>query len=365
MRSKSFLAFRGCVLSLAALTAVATSVASASTWSIGSLPPVVSNFGTGISCPAASTCFATADADDSSGEFGLVFEWNGTLWSHPSTFLPKGATSSVLSGISCTSSSDCTAVGNYHVGPQEKALIERLEGKNQWKIETGANGGDRAVSCASSTACTAVGWGLAQGWNGKEWTAETLAVPKGGEDLLPYGVSCTAANECTAVGYYFSGGTSVALAERWNGKEWSVQKLPTPEGAKSTSLNGVSCTIKTACTAVGNYYDGTQKHAMVAAWNGTEWSLQTVAKPAEEKYSDLIGVSCRSSKACTAVGEYFSTSGGGTLAEAWNGTEWSIQTTPSPNSSSFLEEVSCISTTECMAIGRDDTNGTSLAERYS
>jgi hypothetical protein len=257
-------------------------------------------------------------------------------------------------------------VGNYHVGSEEKALIERMSGaKKEWTIQTGANGGDRAVSCASSTACTAVGWGLAQGWNGKEWTAETLAVPTGGEDLLPYGVSCTAANECTAVGYYFTTGSiSHALVERWNGKEWSVQTVPSPEGAEDTALSEVSCTSATACTAVGDYYNGNH-HAMAVAWNGKAWSLQTVAKPAEEKYSKLIGVSCRSSEYCIAVGEDTSKSGTLTLAEVWNGKEWSVQSTPNPSSGAILESVSCVSTTECMAIGRDIVNGTSLAERYS
>ena len=45
------------------------------------------------------------------------------------------------------------------------------------------------------------------------------------------------------------------------------------------------------------------------------------------------------------------------LAEAWNGTSWTIQSSPSPPSgfASSLLGVSCYSTSDCTAVG-DSTN---------
>jgi hypothetical protein len=41
-------------------------------------------------------------------------------------------------------------------------------------------------------------------------------------------------------------------------------------------------------------------------------------------------VSCASASACTAVGDYYTSVTRTTLAERWNGTNWTIQGTPSP-----------------------------------
>jgi hypothetical protein len=43
------------------------------------------------------------------------------------------------------------------------------------------------------------------------------------------------------------------LAERWNGTAWTIQSLPTAEGAKESELWGVSCSSATACAPVGDY----------------------------------------------------------------------------------------------------------------
>ena len=76
------------------------------------------------------------------------------------------------------------------------------------------------------------------------------------EPSVLQGVSCTSATACTAVGDYVNrDGTQVTLAERWNGTSWTIQSTPNPTGAQyagwTATLQGVSCTSATACTAVG------------------------------------------------------------------------------------------------------------------
>jgi hypothetical protein len=62
--------------------------------------------------------------------------------------------------------------------------------------------------------------------------------------------------------------------------------------------------------------------------------VQSTPNPSGALFSELNGVSCASASACTAVGYYGISFNGftyneGTLAEAWNGTTWVIQPTPS------------------------------------
>ena len=89
-------------------------------------------------------------------------------------------------------------------------------------------------------------------------------------------VSCTSASACTAVGFYAgSTGGFAALADRWNGTAWSVQRIAQPPAGWTPLFSGVSCTAATACTAVGDRYrqDGTRL-TLAERWNGTAWAIQ-------------------------------------------------------------------------------------------
>ena len=63
----------------------------------------------------------------------------------------------------------------------------------------------------------------------------------------------------------------------------------------------------------------------------------------------LSRVSCTSVTACTAVG--FAASTSGTLIESWDGTTWSVASSPSKGSGSSLADVSCLPAATCTAVG--------------
>ncbi len=79
-------------------------------------------------------------------------------------------------------------------------------------------------------------------------------------------MSCPSAAACTAVGSYAnSAGTGLTLAERWDGTTWSVQTTPNPPGGRAfNNLLGVSCPSRVACTAVGDYGDSTGTQSILA-----------------------------------------------------------------------------------------------------
>ncbi len=88
-----------------------------------------------------------------------------------------------------------------------------------------------------------------------------------------YGIFCSAKSACTAVGYYWNGHhTNRSVAERWNGTRWSVRVPPERPSAKASNLNGVFCSSKDACVAVGAYW----KKGPIGLTLAERWSSRRV-----------------------------------------------------------------------------------------
>ena len=185
--------------------------------------------------------------------------------------------------------------------------------------------------------------------------------------------SCSSASACTAVGDdTSSSGVEVTLAEAWNGTSWSVQATPNPSGALGSVLAGVSCTSAHACTAVGQYLNSSGVDLTLAEkWNGTSWSIETTPNPTGAHGSLLDGVSCSSATKCTAVGGYDDSSGNAVqLAETSKGSTWSIDTSaiPSGATQSAFNAVACTSANACTAAGDSENNAgvvITLAEQWN
>jgi hypothetical protein len=210
---------------------------------------------------------------------------------------------------------------------------------------------------------------FAELWDGSTWTIQRIPTASATETGVLSGVSCSSKSACTAVGYLEeASGSTLPLAEVWNGTRWSEQSAPLPKGSSSSVFSAVSCTSNVACTAVG-YSDVAPAGDFVTlaeAWNGTKWTIESTPNPA--KASQLLGVSCTSANACTAVGSWQKPppmgprAGSKTLAEAWNGTKWVIQATPPLASSpdGELSGVQCTSKNACMAVGYSGLPGAAV-----
>jgi hypothetical protein len=344
-------------------------------WTVQTTPNpkgATSGYMKAVSCSSATACTAVGYYVNSSGVFVTLAEvWNGTSWTVQTTPNPKGATYSELDAVSCSSATACTAVGTYENSSGNEVALAEVWNGTSWTVQTtpnpsGAIGSElEGVSCSSTTACTAVGsssasYGvdetLAEVWNGTSWTVQTTPNPKGATYSELDAVSCSSATACTAVGWYeISSGTYVTLAEVWNGTSWTVQTTSNPSGTSDSRLNAVSCSSATACTAVGYYDNSSDLDEMLAeVWNGISWTVQTTPNPSGGTGSRLNAVSCSSATTCTAVGIYEDSSGTYvTLAELWNGTSWTVQTTPNFKGATYseLDAVSCSSTTACTAVG--------------
>jgi hypothetical protein len=206
-------------------------------------------------------------------------------------------------------------------------------------------------------------------------------------DSYLWGVSCLSATSCKAVGDYENsiGGAALTLIESWNGSKWTVQSSPTP--GTGGSFSSVSCVSTTSCKAVGSYFTSSgDTLTLIESWNGSRWTVQSSPNPGTSN-DGLSGVSCVSTTSCKAVAYYSdSNEGSQTLIESWNGSHWTIQSSPNPGTDfnilvgvscvpspnpgtplNYLEAVSCVSATSCKAVGfyRNSSNvAHTLIESY-
>lgn len=311
----------------------------------------------GVTCLAANSCTAVGGYIDSTGlQYPLAETWDGTAWKLRSVPNPAGSSSTFLSGVTCTSSSRCVAVGASFGVTGPAPLAEAWNG-TRWKIQSmpsPANGFATmsAVSCSGPVICVAVGssiYGtLAEAWNGQTWSVQVTPNPS--QSSLS-GVDCLSATNCQAVGGYVDSlGTQRALAEAWNGVSWRTEATSDPAGASASALFAVSCPLPRACVAVGSS-DGVP---LAETLQGSSWILQTIPAPNGGSNVSLYAVSCARTNACRAVGSYTGpASVGVTLAEGWNGLTWAVQNTENPLGSvgGYLSSDACVTATACEAVG--------------
>ncbi len=393
-----------------------------STWTIVATPSAPGSEGGGsfeeVSCSSSSFCVEVGESIDA--------EWNGTEWGAQGVQVPPHGEAEILHAVSCPTGSACQAVGSYEnesfaqltlgegltppltettaatsvsgggatlngtVNPQGQETTYAFEyGPTTsygttvpvpaatlaagWKAEkvsravTGLHLEETAYHYRlTATNTYGTSYGADQIVNPVTWTVRSAPIPSGAKESRLTGVSCTSTTTCFAAGIY-EGSTSGELlwGDRLNGTEWQLGTYITPTGSTASALTGVSCSSATACTAVGRYTSGGKQLTLAEHWNGSTWSIQTSPNPAGASNSTFDQVSCPTSTSCTAVGYYSSGSTYYTLAEQWNGTEWLLETTPDEAGAfNNFSSVSCSSATACTAVGGVITS-TAMVARWN
>jgi hypothetical protein len=322
----------------------------------------------GVSCPSANFCIAVGRYETATGSGVVAERWNGTEWIQQEPIQPTKAEIPELSSISCTSSTACIAVGGYRAEKGSgQTLVEQWNG-TEWKILASPPSSYElhAISCWSATGCMVVGTSsssknLAVVWNGTEWKSLEVSSHTGAKRSLLSSVSCASAEECTVIEpYYIEKEPWLYEIQRWNGKTWKIEEIPSPKEVLEYSLQKISCPpSSSACVAVGHSKNKEHTKAWTVRWTGSEWKYEEPPRGTWEE-SALVGISCIASSECIAVGSgrksTMEADSHRTLAERWNGTEWMMQepANPSNDEGVELDTVSCTSTLTCMAVGYVD-----------
>jgi len=360
---------------------------------------------TSVSCVDPTHCVAVGTFrpqaiwnNNSAGEHPVIMRFDGRRWS---TVASPDVVNAELNGVACVSLTACVAVGDQAPSEDSSSTFIEEEADSVWTVVPSPNpawytgGSDyflEGVSCVSSSDCTAVGsvygfgygrgtqpsTGLVERESAIGWTVVPLAplvptpIPPASTTLVPYNaldptlltsVSCSQSN-CIAVGEEASVATTAA--------SWaSIKTSP-------LDLSGVSCTSELSCVAVGEGGPGVADHTAinfstsVADVSGSQW--QRVSSPnTMQADNSLRAVSCSGTGSCVAIGQFSPSGGhiedtggrpiikdgaGGPLIEVERQRRWFVApVAPTPlRIDDMLNSVSCPSPHSCVAVGESVVN---------
>src|SRR5207253_10073902 len=168
-----------------------------------------------VGCTSASDCWALGSTA-SDNVFGaannvtLIEHWDGRSW----TVLPAPSIGWIF-GVACLAGSDCWAVGA--VGLNNVGLAEHWDG-SFWSVVSSANGAVApynvpvqltGMACSSTSDCWAAGYetyrpvgilsGTVEHWDGMSWKAARVADT---DYSRLFDITCPSASNCWAVGWY-------------------------------------------------------------------------------------------------------------------------------------------------------------------
>ncbi|HET9494308.1 MAG TPA: S-layer homology domain-containing protein [Chloroflexia bacterium] len=226
--------------------------------------------------------------------------------------------------------------------------------------------GFRGVAALSSDDVWAVGQRsnlttLTAHWDSTAWTV--IPSPNAGtinSTLLD--VAAVAPNDVWAVGYYVvSGGSPQTLVEHWDGTAWSI--VPSPYIMGGTSFKSVAVVSANDIWAVGNRVvgaPGPTTGTLTAHWDGSSWEI--VPSPnVGTRSNDLNSITVISPNDMWAVGYSRNLAGNyESLALHWDGSNWTVASTPTGPAGSELFAVDGVSANDVWATGiyYDGTGGT-------
>jgi hypothetical protein len=195
-----------------------------STWS--AMPsPIPPGGGDLLSVDCVSSQFCAAVGGYGSAEQTVAETWNGNTWTIVPS--PNDGFGSLLSSVSCSSPTLCVAVGSDSESPSEAGLLAEVWDGSSWSLTSSIpfpSGSDTGyfsgVSCTSPTDCVAVGtYGagepLVETWDGTTWSVTPSENPSGDGPNVLDGVSCTSAANCVASGFE----NGQILIESWDGSD--------------------------------------------------------------------------------------------------------------------------------------------------
>ena len=291
---------------------------------------------------------------------GCTLGWN--VVSSPNV----GSHGSFIKGVAAVSASDAWAVGYYNsdTGPQ-RLLIEHWNG-TAWSVATGPNVGSgssslQAITALSATDVWAVGYSVGDSfsqtlilhWDGTAWSVVTSPNASPYENML-HSVAAISANDIWAVGEFQDVDGNHTLTVHWNGTSWNTVTSPS-SGSNGDELFSVAAAASNDVWAVGctqNCYNlGAQ--TLIIHWDGTQWTL--ISSPNTGFAGNVLyGVVAISTNNAWAVGEYYTgvNTVYHTLIQHWDGTHWSIVSSPNIGSDeNHLYAISATAANDMWAVG--------------
>jgi len=272
----------------------------------------------GTAAIADSDIWAVGDIVSGNTAQTLAEHFNGTSWNVVPTPAVQGGEFAAVDGVA---SNDVWAVGQQAAGSSYTTLIEHWDGTS-WSVVSSPRVGHGAFLITVTVVASNDVWAagsvnnlgiLIEHWDGRSWSV--VSSPAFTNVGFIRGISADSSNDVWAV----AGPTIL----HWNGQTWS--QVPAPSALRADAATALSPTnVWAVGSRSGEHPD--EKEA-IAHWDGTSWSFVPSVDPfaANHGSSRFNGVAAVSANNIWAVGE----GAGGSFTERWNGTSWSLLTTPS------------------------------------
>jgi hypothetical protein len=368
-----------------------------------------------IACTARGACIAGGNYQAAGQQIEpmVATQFHGR-WSRGAPIaLPAGAAAqpyAQVNGIACRSAGNCVAVGDFENGRSRNLQgFIATESHGRWaraftprppaNAVSPMSAELEAVACTRDGSCTAVG-----SYQDSSGNAQTmvLAKPPAGPwrqateiasppnaaanpDAYMTGISCSGPGTCVAVGNYSVSPTQFEAmgAVESRGIWHRATEIATPRGAIAstfTAITSISCLAAGPCLGAGQYaISATQSRAMVVTESkgrfGRALAITAVPPGASVHPSSyLLGISCRPSGACFAVGGGRNSAGHSVaMYLVRSGGRWRAAFLTPPDGAtavqhqlSALSAVSCTGKAHCSAVGYyHDQRGASHAEAAS
>ena len=235
--------------------------------------------GLSIMCASVSACVATGEYFDSSGnQESMLVTGSGSSWTATQMPVPAGGSDGQPSqggSVACASASACVIVGTYTdsagntqdmfvTGSGTSWTATQMPVPTDPDVNNGLpNGGIDGVTCPSTSNCTAVVGFTEAGQQatvfnglGSSWTATNVPLPiSGGNNFDGGSIACASASACAVVvgSYQTSTNSSSVLILTGSGSSWTASSAPLP--SSTAAIFGGACASASSCVAVGDYID--------------------------------------------------------------------------------------------------------------
>ncbi|HZQ69134.1 MAG TPA: hypothetical protein VFA68_11500 [Terriglobales bacterium] len=317
----------------------------------------------------------------------LTLHWDGVSWRTIPSPNPgkcnQGNFGNVLTSVAAVSSNDVWAVGfTFPCNALLQPMTMHWDG-TKWSVvatpklpfnNNALNGvfalaSDNVYAVGFQTASNGASLTLVEHWDGTSWTVMSSPNKNQTGNVLQ-SISGTSPSDIWAVGDAVAPNVPVrTLVEHFDGTQWKLVNSPNPLPTGSLNQNvlvSVTAVSPTDATAVGFILDSSflRELTMVQHWDGVSWKV--VSSPNVDSnsgsFNTLKSVSAFSSSNIYAIG--FFANGNTvaqqrTLVEHFDGTSWSIVSSPTKGLAQQLNGVFALpGTTNVWSVGAWAQNGT-------
>jgi len=182
------------------------------------------------------------------------------------------------------------------------------------------------------------------------------------------GVDAASSKDVWAVGYSGVSGSYKTLIEHWDGTQWRVVASPNAVTIGENTLTSVDTLSSTNAWAVGSSRTDTSRKSLIQRWNGTSWTIVSSPNPGTFGNS-LLGVAAAGPNDIWAVGWKNSGNGLRSLLLHYDGTGWTegAAVPKVGTGDNVLTDISAVSNDDVWATGYyvDGTQHKTLTLHYN